>query len=488
MFNKFLKQVRQYQLKQIIGQGSFATVYLGVNEENQQCAVKEIKLDFMDESEESQKLMKYFDQEIEIYQKTKHNNLVCMIEEFTEGDSRYCIFEYCSKGDLNNFTKRNILNEEEAKIIFTQILAGMKYLFEKGIVHRDLKLDNILIDEENIIKIADFGFAKFYQQNDIFSSYCGTPATMAPEILNQQQYDFKCDIWSLGVILYYMIFKKYHWRGNVRSLIDLQRQYLNFTVRFDSSIQLSKDGEDIISRMLTSDKEKRINYEELFTHPWLEGKLDQKQNLLESQCFIQKKLNTISQGQRIGNIVIQQRKLKGKFCTILDQFIKDCKNEVIKQKFFDFKKQINSQKFNITIKSNDFIDQPDFKLFCYRYELYEILQYLYLQFKLDFVETAQKELELIQFIEKNPLSNGLTFTFEELNSREQIDNIRKSIIEEELDNFEEDDTNWSIDIRETKETKLKLIQFICEDRVSLSKLSQLQKTHVSKSNNILNKN
>ncbi|CAD8119407.1 unnamed protein product [Paramecium sonneborni] len=487
MNNLILKQVRQYQLKSIIGQGSFATVYLGFNEENQKFAIKEIKLDFIDASEESQKLLRYFDQEIEIYQKTKHNNLVCLKEEFTKGDYRYCIFEYCSKGDLNNFTKRNMLNEEEVKIIFTQILAGMKYLYENGIVHRDLKLDNILIDDENIIKIADFGFAKYYQQNDVFNSYCGTPATMAPEILNQQQYDFKCDIWSLGVILYYMIFKKYHWRGNIKSIIDLQRQYQNFTVKFDSSIKFSKQGEDIISRMLTSDRNKRITYEELFSHPWLEGKLDQKQNLLESQYIIQKKLTTITPGQRIGNIIKQQRKVKGEFCNILDQCIKDSKSENIKQKFVNFKKLINQQKFHIKIISNVLSDQQDFKLFDYRYELYDFLFDLYNQCEQENRETAFKEQELINFIERNPLSNGITFTFENLSSIEQIENIKSSIIEEDLNNLE-DDTIWKFDRKETNEAKVDLVQWGCEDRVTLSQVEQMYNFHVNKFNNILIKN
>ncbi|CAK59596.1 unnamed protein product (macronuclear) [Paramecium tetraurelia] len=487
MDSRLIKQVRQYKLRKILGQGSFATVFLGENPKKEIFAIKEIKLEEDDGSEEVQKLHQYFEQEIEIYLKTKHANLVSMIEEFTEKQFRYCVFEYCANGDLNNFWKNNLLTEQEAKTIFTQILAGMKYLAEQSIVHRDLKLDNILIDEKNTIKIADFGFAKYYNSEDIFVSYCGTPATMAPEILNKQSYDFKCDIWSLGVILYQLIFKKYHWKGNVRSILDLQKQLQQYKVEFDNQVKLSDEGKDLISKMLVSDKEKRINYQQLFAHPWLEGKLDESQNLLESQWLIQSKLTTKQPGQIIGNIIKQQRRVKADFCQILDHCIKDSRKEEVKEKFKNFRKQVNQEKFNITINSNNLIDKPEFELFDYTCELYEFLSNLYDQYEMNYRETAKKELELIQFLKENPLSNSITFNFDGLNTLEQIKVVRNSIVEEDINDFE-DPQNWQIDTIEIDEFKRDVVDLVIHDRFKLNKLDQMYSYHVSQSNNILNKN
>jgi serine/threonine-protein kinase GIN4 len=81
-------------------------------------------------------------------------------------------------------------------------------LHEKGIAHRDLKLSNVLINDDYDIKIADFGLAKLEANGDLFKSYCGTPFAMAPEILCKEKYDIKCDTWSLGVMLYQLAFGK----------------------------------------------------------------------------------------------------------------------------------------------------------------------------------------------------------------------------------------------------------------------------------------
>ena len=116
--------------------------------------------------------------------------------------------ELCAGGDLLNYVrKRKKLDEEEAKVLFKQIIQGLGYIHKKRILHRDIKLDNILLDGKGKVKIADFGVSKYVKPHDIMHEQSGTPAYIAPEILREKGYaGFQADIWSAGVVLYAMLF------------------------------------------------------------------------------------------------------------------------------------------------------------------------------------------------------------------------------------------------------------------------------------------
>jgi serine/threonine protein kinase len=117
------------------------------------------------------------------------------------------VMEYVCCGDLLSFVrKRSKLNETTAKFIFRQIIEALQFIHLQNIVHRDIKLDNILIDLHNNVKICDFGVSKIIKKGDIMHDHCGTPAYIAPEILRNQGYEsFGVDVWSAGVVLYAML-------------------------------------------------------------------------------------------------------------------------------------------------------------------------------------------------------------------------------------------------------------------------------------------
>lgn len=121
----------------------------------------------------------------------------------------YLVFEHCKKTDLNEFIQKHYggkLPEDQVRRILIQLKGAFQEMRKHRIVHRDLKLQNILVTEDFEVKLADFGFAKFLEYNEFLTSWVGSPLTMAPEVFGKKKYNEKCDMWSLGIITYQMLF------------------------------------------------------------------------------------------------------------------------------------------------------------------------------------------------------------------------------------------------------------------------------------------
>ena len=170
-------------------------------------------------------------------------------------------------GDLLNFIrKRSKLSESCAKIIFKQIIEGLRYIHANKIVHRDIKLDNILIDLSNTVKICDFGVSRKLSPGDIMHENCGTPAYIAPEIFQNKGYEgYQCDIWSAGVTLYYMLGGVQPFKAN--NFTELKKVIK--IGKYPKIESLSLEAQDLIDGMLQTDPKKRLTISHILNHPWL---------------------------------------------------------------------------------------------------------------------------------------------------------------------------------------------------------------------------
>ena len=282
-------QVGNYTLIKSLGKGSFGEVYLTQRVgRNGYFATKKIDLTLMLDSENSKGL----NNEMNILKIINNPYLVKLEDLMRTSNHLYIVMEYCNGGDLRKcLTKYNQINkkpfsEEIVQHLMRQIITGLRFLHSKNILHRDLKLDNILInftsekDKSSLnllksnVKISDFGFSKILKDplSPMTFTIIGTPIYMCPSMLaamvngnDNPGYNQKADIWSLGVLCYEMLVGDCPFMGE-----DLQDLY-NKIKKGEYSIpnSLSREAADFIGKMLIKDENRRFSCDELLKHDFL---------------------------------------------------------------------------------------------------------------------------------------------------------------------------------------------------------------------------
>ena len=246
-----------------IGHGAFGKVNLALHvASGRLVAIKSFNKKNLKKKNARQKI----NNEIEMLSRLRHPFISQILDSFETDTHIFIVMEYIC-GDLLGFIrKRGKLSETVSKIIFKQLIEGLRYIHSKKIVHRDIKLDNILIDLTNTIKICDFGVSRKISKDEIMHEHCGTPAYIAPEIFENNGYTgFQCDIWSAGVTLYYILGGIQPFRAN--SIKDLEKKVI--AGDFEPIEDVSEDANNLIKLMLKTDPKKRINEEKILNHPWI---------------------------------------------------------------------------------------------------------------------------------------------------------------------------------------------------------------------------
>lgn len=247
----------------IIGKGTYSIVFLATHKKtNKKYAIKKILIPYMN---------KNIKNELEILKKLNHVNIIKLYDYFIDKENYYhFVLEYCEYGNFAEFISGKKLKEKYAKVFMIQIKDAIKYLYENKILHRDLKPQNILISDNNLIKLCDFGFAKIFDdENYMIKTICGTPIYMAPEIIKHNNYSIKSDLWSIGIILYELLLGKYPYNAN--NHIELIKEIDNKDLTIPMSLLISNDCKNLIVGLLQKNHEKRISWEEFFDHPWFKN-------------------------------------------------------------------------------------------------------------------------------------------------------------------------------------------------------------------------
>ncbi|KAL4224236.1 hypothetical protein ACF0H5_017689 [Mactra antiquata] len=206
-----------------------------------------------------------------------HKNVVRVFEQFKTADRYYVVMEYCSNGDLLDLINCRIsesckgLGEDKARSLFKMMAEGMNHIHANGIVHRDLKCENILLDKGNNIKITDFGFScKFTPgETSLLKTSCGSYAYTAPEVIKLKPYDgTKSDVWSLGIILFAMLNGRLPF--NDAQLTELEEDMKMQRLRFERNV--SFESMVLVRRILQYNPSNRPTMAEILSDTWLTGK------------------------------------------------------------------------------------------------------------------------------------------------------------------------------------------------------------------------
>jgi len=350
-----------YDIEKEIGKGQFGKVLIGKNKKTKEIrALKIIKVEKIN--------MKYIYNELNNMKicSLENNNSVKYYEHFHYRDKFVIVMELCDK------SLQKILDERKEGFTYEQIFNIMiqlnntfKIMHKNKIIHRDIKLDNILVkykDNNNkdsninfIVKLTDYGISK-QLKNTINTTYLGTIETMAPEILEgSDNYGYKSDLWSIGIIIYQLFFKEYPYKGKTQ--VALYNQIKELGKKLLKKTKNEK-LDNLIDSLLIIDPKKRIDYEDYFNHPFFKENLNNinSNNFIESEIEIEEEnneiriINSFEQGYKMNS-----KKFKEEYCN--EKEIKEnCEirinNEIIPFQYFYKFKNKGKYKIKYIFKNN----------------------------------------------------------------------------------------------------------------------------------------
>lgn len=266
------KKVGNFLLTRVLGSGQFGTVFYAVrlDSPNSAFAVKCIPKSKL---RLTPKLKQLFESEVAVMSSINHPNVIHLFELLETDNNYYMIMDYCNNGDLEqHLFKHGKLSETEAIYFLKQIMNGFLALHKEKVMHRDVKLSNIFLNDDRVL-IGDFGFAKmgFEYTNTIL----GTPLTMAPELYNPgTPYTSKTDLWSLGICLYQLLFGEMPFSGkNMEMLKQDVRANSGDRLTFPFQSGISENCKGLLRSLLQSNPSRRIEWAAFFNHPVFDSPL-----------------------------------------------------------------------------------------------------------------------------------------------------------------------------------------------------------------------
>jgi len=264
-----------YNLGEELGKGGFSVVRKAINRStNQAVAIKFIDKKMIGNKEE----LELIGREIDIMRTVRHRNVLCLIERFETPERLALVMELVTGGELfYKIVDNGSYSENDAKKIVRQLVEGVDYLHNMGIAHRDLKPENLLCTDgepgvDMIIKIADFGLSKVFNDGSVLETSCGTPDYAAPEVLRMEgTYDKQVDCWSIGVITYVLLCGFPPFYGKTQNILFDKILRADYDFPDPEWTSVTANAKDFIKKLLVISPEERYTAKQCLVHPWLQS-------------------------------------------------------------------------------------------------------------------------------------------------------------------------------------------------------------------------
>uniref|UniRef100_A0ACD5WM63 Uncharacterized protein n=1 Tax=Avena sativa TaxID=4498 RepID=A0ACD5WM63_AVESA len=311
--------MQKYEMGKMLGQGTFAKVYHARNIETSQSVAIKVT--------DKEKVLKggltdQIKREISVMKLVKHPNIVQMYEVMATKSKIYFVLEHVKGGELFNKVQRGRLKEDAARKYFQQLICAVDFCHSRGVYHRDLKPENLLLDEDSNLKISDFGLSTISEckRNDgLLHTSCGTPAYVAPEVINRKGYDgAKADIWSCGVILFVLLAGYLPFQD--KNLMTMYKKIGK--AEFKCPSWFSTDIRRLLLRILDPNPSTRVSIEKIITNPWFRKGLDAKllRYNLQARDAIPADLTVASDSLSSSNSISECKQQESKNPTNLNAF------------------------------------------------------------------------------------------------------------------------------------------------------------------------
>ncbi|XP_035230990.1 MAP/microtubule affinity-regulating kinase 3-like isoform X6 [Stegodyphus dumicola] len=265
--------IGRYRLLKTIGKGNFAKVKLAKHLPTG----KEVAIKIIDKTQLNPSSLQKLFREVRIMKILDHPNIVKLFQVIETEKTLYLVMEYASGGEVFDYlVAHGRMKEKEARAKFRQIVSAVQYCHQKRIIHRDLKAENLLLDGEMNIKIADFGFSNEFVPGQKLDTFCGSPPYAAPELFQGKKYDGpEVDVWSLGVILYTLVSGSLPFDG--ANLKELRERVLRGKYRIP--FYMSTDCENLLKKFLVLNPSKRASLEAIMKDKWMNIGYDEEDEL-----------------------------------------------------------------------------------------------------------------------------------------------------------------------------------------------------------------